>query len=939
MIKISALNIQSLKPKISELSQELNRFDYDFAILSETWLKPSIPNRLLVFPGYTLKRADRSTKPLGHGGVATLFRDSYVCKTIRVTSSDDPVCKLESLWSLFTWSTNRRLIIAALYRPPRRTISALDADFTLLEQQYQDVLVSYPDCHVLLAGDLNCDWLAEGPSKRFLVDFVTKYSLFHHISEPTFSSGSAIDVIITNRDTVTRKGTRFCHFSPHLFTRVMIDVPRFRHKPRVVDCRSFKRFSLHDFETDLLATDWSCVFAAEDTSAAWSDFIHLFNPIVNRHAPVRTVKLHNPTAPPVSDATHQLMADRARALRMWGHGTDVYRDANRLARAAFRADKRRHIGHRLSEQGRTSVWRCVGEVVGSKKGAAVVPPSVSAEAMNDFFVHVGPRVAAELAAQGTPPALPPRLPRVGACAFRLNPITITTLHNIISTMKNSPSRGSDGLCIRVIKLSFNSISHVLLHLVNSCLISNVIPEAWKHSLVHPIPKSGDPADPSNYRPISIIPVISKIVERAVQRQLYYYLSSNHLLSPSQHGFRPRHSTETALTCVTDSILSATDSGHISILCLIDLSKCFDVISHSKLLEKLQLLGVDVSWFQNYLFGHTQSVSLTSSDGRTKTSTPLPINQGVFQGSSLGPVLFCAFANDLSLYVSDALIVQYADDTQVLVSGPKSDVPALVSRMERALSSLGDYFHSNGLKVNVSKFELITFGSRQNLRNISPINVMYKNTRLTPSTEVKNLGVIFDQHLSWDAHVRTVSRRCCGILAALSHLRHFLPPDTLPEIVTALAVSHIRYCLTVYGSGSAGNLSAIQKILNFAARVVAGRRKFDRVRDVRVRLGWLDSPQLFQYQSLCLLDKIISSGQPESIAHQICSNRTHRDHARSTRQDSLLHLPPIRTEAGRRRFVYRSAHLRNALPEPVRSLSGLRFRKALRAHLLAVRDDG
>ena len=364
-----------------------------------------------------------------------------------------------------------------------------------------------------------------------------------------------------------------------------------------------------------------------------------------------------------------------------------------------------------------------------------------------------------------------------------------------------------------------------------------------------------------------------------------------------------------------------DSGLISILCLIDLSKCFDVISHSKLVEKLQLLGVDATWFQNYLFGHTQSVSLTTSDGRTQISPPLPINQGVFQGSSLGPVLFCAFANDLSLYVTDALVVQYADDTQVLVSGPKFAVPALASRMERALSSLGDYFHSNGLKVNVNKFELITFGSRQNLRNLPSIKISYRGACLATSTEVKNLGLIFDQHLSWDAHVRAVSRKCCGILTALSHLRHFLPPDTLPEIVTALAVSHIRYCLSVYGNGSASNLKAIQKLLNFAARVIAGKRRFDRVSDVRDRLGWLDSSQLFHYQSLCLLDKILSSGQPECIARQICFNRDHHGHARSTRQDDLLYVPPIRTEAGRRRFVHRSPHLMNELPASLRDLRG------------------
>ena len=272
--------------------------------------------------------------------------------------------------------------------------------------------------------------------------------------------------------------------------------------------------------------------------------------------------------------------------------------------------------------------------------------------------------------------------------------------------------------------------------------------------------------------------------------------------------------------------------------------------------------------------------------------------GFFQGSSLGPVLFCAFANDLSLYVSDALVVQYADDTQVLVSGPKSSVPALVSRMERALSCLGDFFHSNGLKVNVSKFELITFGSRQNLRSLTPIKIMYRDTCLTPSTEVKNLGVIFDQHLSRDAHVGAVSRKCCGILTALSHLSHFLPPDTLPEIVTAMAVSHIRYCLSAYGSGSASNLNAIQKLLNFATRVIAGKHKFDHVSDVRDRLGWLDSSQLFQFQSLCLLDKILSSGQPECIARQICLNRDHHDHSRSTRQDSLFHIhTSVQRQAG------------------------------------------
>ena len=156
---------------------------------------------------------------------------------------------------------------------------------------------------------------------------------------------------------------------------------------------------------------------------------------------------------------------------------------------------------------------------------------------------------------------------------------------------------------------------------------------------------------------------------------------------------------------------------------------------------------------------------------------------------------------------------------------------------------------------------------------------------------------FDQHLSWDAHVSAVSRKCCGILTGLSHLRHYLPTETLPEIVNALVISHIRYCLVVYGNGSSKNQRRIQKLLNFAARVISGKRKFDHVSDVRDSLQWLLAPSLSQYQSLCLLQKIRTTGQPESLADQFSVNGERPDRRRQTRQDHLLALPRVRTEAG------------------------------------------
>ena len=162
---------------------------------------------------------------------------------------------------------------------------------------------------------------------------------------------------------------------------------------------------------------------------------------------------------------------------------------------------------------------------------------------------------------------------------------------------------------------------------------------------------------------------------------------------SPRGF---YSIETALLDVTDRVLGAMDEGDVSLLCIIDLSKCFNVINHAKLLTKLQLHCIDTTWFAEFLSGHSQSVRLTNSN----ISSSRPIIQGVFHGSSLGPLLFIFFfANDLSLHANGTSVVQYADDTQVLVSDKKSVVPALVDDIEASLASFDSYFRANGLKVN------------------------------------------------------------------------------------------------------------------------------------------------------------------------------------------------------------------------------------------------
>ena len=228
------------------------------------------------------------------------------------------------------------------------------------------------------------------------------------------------------------------------------------------------------------------------------------------------------------------------------------------------------------------MWRLIRPVVGSKRAARKLPDATPDD-LNSYFVGVGPRVAEEVKRSGPAPDIACRLPRVGACSLVLMPLSLAELRAIVFGISSTRACGSDGISIDMFRTCFDSVGMVLLHLVNSSITKSDVPHSWKHSLAHPIHKSGDHSDPANFRPISIVPVIAKIVELAVRQQLYTYLSENHLLSSIQHGFRPRHSTQTALTSISDHILSAFDNGEVSLLCLLDLTKCLDVIDHSKLL--------------------------------------------------------------------------------------------------------------------------------------------------------------------------------------------------------------------------------------------------------------------------------------------------------------------------------------------------------------------
>lgn len=220
---------------------------------------------------------------------------------------------------------------------------------------------------------------------------------------------------------------------------------------------------------------------------------------------------------------------------------------------------------------------------------------------------------------------------------------------------------------------------------------------------------------------------------------------------------------------------------------------------------------------------------------------------------------------------------------------------------------------NGINpiLNTAKTQMVVFGTHAMLRNFPVVSLTFGNATIVDSKVVKSLGVTLDRHLSFERHINSVQNKCTGLLIALSHVRHVVPAHLMPKIVQSLVLSVVRYCLSIYGSCNDTQMRKIQKIINFCARVVSGRRKYDHISDVVDRLGWLNAKHLAQYHAACSLYKTIRTGIPTYMAQTVGPPRNAvHDHA--TRRSAELSLPRIRTEAGRRRLCYRGAALLNEL---------------------------
>ena len=473
--------------------------------------------------------------------------------------------------------------------------------------------------------------------------------------------------------------------------------------------------------------------------------------------------------------------------------------------------------------------------------------------------------------------------------------------------------------------------NAVVHIINSCLEHRVFPNAWKTAVVHPIPKKAEMVSYSDFRPISILPVLSKLLEKLVHFQLSDYLFTHHLLPERQSGFRPLHSTTTVLADFVDDCLRATDGGQVTLSIMLDYSKAFDSLDHSMLLSKLHYVGVDRSsllFFQSYLEGRQQVVSLPTADG-TLWSSSLSLATGVPQGSVLGPLLFVLYMFDLpSVHLSGSLH-QFADDSQIYYRFPPAQCMDVIRTVNDDLAKIVKWSMRNALQLNSKKTIAIIFGSAHLLSSIDmdSCRILLCGDRVAFVDSCRYLGVVMDAHLSFSLHVSNLAQLAYGKLKLLFPFLRILSTKVKLRLVQAFILSSIDYCDAVYGPALSAWLQyRVQLIQNSCLRFAAGVLRRDHITPHFIAHGWIDLRHRRLLHVLTLVHKILVTGLPVYL----CMKFTRRGdrHDIALRNVADLHLPAPRSSWLARSFCYVGAKAYNLLPRHLR----LRPVPAFRHHL-------
>lgn len=928
LFTLAQFNIRSLIPKLNDLKEHILSACYSVLCLTETWLSPAINDDVVRITGYNVLRRDR----LGRGGGVSMYIKESVSFSVIDTDNN-----IEQLWIKIKMN-KQQFAVGVVYLPH---VSQYCEFLNSLEQSISLLLPHYDE--VFCLGDFNIDVLDTNSSAFKKLDSILEsFNLVQIVNSPTHftrTAGTIIDLIITtNSDIINNvKVIPLDHFnSDHDLTCCELNLSSIKNPEMLKTIRVFKNFNYENFYTDLRSIPFEMMFDMRDVSDKLNFLNENLLSLFNFHAPLRTIKITKKPSPWITDNIRLLISLRDKARSRWRRTKseahhNYYKALKNYTTLACRKEKKAYFEYKLRLNGVNKIWKELNLLHNRKHENNIPDHLKNVDELNDYYINCIPKLPID---QNTIDYYNTNI-KPNIETFEFKPVSEYDVQKILYSIKSNAT-GHDGLSIKLLLMCCPLILPFVTHIINVCLDECIFPNAWKQALVQPIPKKHIPEELKDLRPISVLPTLSKVLERVVDTQLRSHILNYNILPDVQSGFRPLHSCETALLNVTDDILRATDRKQVTILVLIDFSKAFDTLNHELLFAILKSIGMSnkvINFFRSYLENRTQKVKISNN-----LSVPLGISSGVPQGSILGPLLYTLYTLDFENVIKYCHAHFYADDTQLLLSFDPSEYAIAVDKVNQDISAVLEKSKSHSLNINANKTSVLVFGP-QNTRSViaGRLQVSVDGQLIKASESAKNLGLIFDTNLKFKLHINNCIRIAYMNLKMIYNNRHFLSQKVKIILCESLVLSRFNFCDTVYGPCiNAEDARRIQVAQNSCLRLIFGIRRHQHISHKLTEIKWLNMAKRRLLHSACLYHKIIINKIPKYLSQKI-SYRTDV-HNINVRFKGLLTPPLHRTELFKRSFTYQITKVYNSIPIDIKNKPLPQFKRRLKQHLFNIQNN-
>lgn len=845
-----------------------------------------------------------------HGGAIIFCKDDMSCKQR---------CDLVSLSSEMNGEIaaieiiSLNLIVLTLYRPPGGDFNIfLDIIVLLLDR------IAMLNKYIILNGDFNIQFNQNNTKKHTFLDAVHSFGLIEQIFENTRYNACIDNIFVNFANIITFNVNVFNPLlSDHNAVNINIDKSMLTdkcttQKGEYISYRQITRRGKIQMYNLLENEDWSFINTDLQLDEKFEIFLDKLIYIRNTTFPIVKKHIRSKNKNKINWFNNELREMREN-LRLLNNLYCSFKTQNLLVslkkyrykyRQAINQAKQKANSEyiRKADNAGKAAWQVIN--IERKKACSTGGTDIHANDFNEFFASTADSILKNLPnSNKNHNEYLGKVKREVNISFSFREVTFIEVRDAINQLKNKHSKDIYDLDIVLIKSLKDNLIYPLTKLFNQSIREGIYPSAFKIVKIIPVFKKGDCNILSNYRPIALIPVLSKILELLLKNQLYEYFESNNILMEQQFGFRKGKTTVEALNKLCENIIEGFEEGEFVGSTFCDLSKAFDCVSHKILLNKLAYYGVNavgLKLLNSYLSDRTQ---ITLYEG--VFSDEKGTKHGVPQGSILGPLLFLIYVNDVHIANTiDSKIILYADDTTIIQSN--TDYNILESSMETSVSCTEDWFATNFLSLNVSKTETMIFALRKITKPDNPDTVQF-------------LGVYLDPTLKFDCHVERVCSKISKGIFLLKKLKKNVEQKVCMMAYHALIQSICSYAILVWGhSPHAKRVFASQRR---AVRVLAD---LDYRADVRVAFTELNIMTLpSRYIFECLI----------YARNNLDEYKTSSDiHSHDTRTRENLRMEYQRLHKSANSTLHYSPLFYNKLPPAVKSLEINKFKSAIKTYL-------